>query len=714
MGSRHLAGLGLALLLGACGEPEPRYAGSAACATCHRDQADAWGRSQHARAMMPADAASVAADFAVSAPDHFGVASEFSRQGDRYWVRTEGRDGSRDEFEIAYTFGVEPLQQYLVSFPDGRLQALGVAWDTRPRAHGGQRWFHLHPGERIPPGDVLHWTARGANWNTMCAECHSTNVRRGYDPEADRYDTTWSEVSVGCEACHGPGARHIRWAEDREVGVERAGLEVDLRDDVTWRFAPDAAIAAPSRVRRERPELDVCAPCHARRSRIAPQPEPGEPFLDGYHPALLDGDLYYADGQIREEVYVWGSFLQSRMHAAGVTCGDCHDPHDPSIRSDPDQVCAGCHRVETFAAAAHHGHPEASAGASCVACHMPARTYMVVDARRDHSFRIPRPGLSSAVGAPDACRGCHSEASPDWIRAAWRKRWGDGGAGVDHYGRALHAGRRSASDAVERLAQLVRDPAAPAIARATALSQLARLAPEPPLIATAAADPDPLLRLAAAGALENLDPGHAATLGGPLLRDERRAVRIEAARALAPQLGREALALRGDLESALAEYRESQRIHADRPSARTNLGLLAARQGDWASAEREYTAALRLEPRFVPAAVNLADVFRTQGREAEAERVLRTALDTSPASADLRHALGLCLVRRGERGAALAELERAAQLDPEEPRYSYVWALALQEAGQRAKALRVLRQALARHPGHAEIRAAARAFANPP
>jgi len=191
------------------------YAGSKTCVPCHRAHYDAWLGSNHERAMQLADAKTVQGNFRDASLKHFGVTSRFFTRAGKFLVHTEGAHGTLGNFEVKYTFGVEPLQQYLIAFPGGRLQSLTFAWDTRPAAQGGQRWFSLYPDTRIPPNDPLHWTGPDQNWNYQCAACHSTNLRKNYDAAAKRYATTWSEIDVACEACHGPGSRHVDWGKAR-------------------------------------------------------------------------------------------------------------------------------------------------------------------------------------------------------------------------------------------------------------------------------------------------------------------------------------------------------------------------------------------------------------------------------------------------------------------------------------------------------------------
>jgi len=682
-----------------------RYVGSARCAECHPEAAAAWRGSHHDRAMEAPAAGTVLGDFDDAVFTAEGRSVRFHRRDGSWWVETEGPDGTPAAFEVAWTFGVEPLQQVLLRLPDGRLQALDVAWDTRPAAEGGQRWFPLQPDASPPPGDPMHWTGLAWRWNAQCAECHSTGVRRGWRADEARYETRFLEEDVGCEACHGPGAAHVAWAEAGEGGDPR--LAVALHDDGgRWTRAPDAAIAERVPPRDDGTELDVCAPCHARRSLLEDAQSPGAPFLDGHRPALLDPGLYHADGQILDEVYVWGSFLQSRMHAAGVTCSDCHDPHSLAVADPPEATCARCHAPEVFATPAHHHHPAGSAGASCLACHMPARTYMGIDARRDHSFRVPRPDLSARLGTPDACTGCHTDHDAAWARDAAARWWGEARAGREHYGETLQAGREGVAGAGPRLLALAADPAQPAIVRASAL-RLAGANPSrnlPVALARAARDPDALLRLAAAGAAEALPPELRAGALAPLLDDPRRAVRLEAAFALA---GAPARRLDPDgrraLAAALEEYRAAQQGVADRPEAHASLAALQLRLEEPEAARASFERALALGPWFVPARLGLAELERRRGREGRAEALLRQALEWAPEEATVHHALGLSLVRQGRSAEALEALARAAALAPGVPRFAYVHGVALHSAGEPERALDVLEQARARHPGDAAL-----------
>lgn len=688
--------------------PAAIYVGQPVCGQCHQQAEQGWRGSHHDMAMQPPTDASVAGNFADARFTYAGVTSTFSRRDGKYVVRTDGPDGRLQDYPVKYTFGTAPLQQYLLELPDGRLQALSVAWDRRPKDQGGQRWFHLYPGQNITHRDPLHWTGANQNWNYMCAECHSTGVRKNYDAETGRFATAYAEVNVACEACHGPGSNHVAWARSERDGRKRddatKGLAVILDDrrGVTWTIDARTGNAQRSPPGGTNREVEVCGRCHARRGQFSEEPAHGRPLGDTHRVAFLEDRLYYPDGQIRDEVYEYGSFLQSKMFAHGVTCSDCHDPHRGELRAPAGQVCLSCHAAPKYTAATHHFHPPASRGADCLGCHMPTTTYMVVDPRHDHSFRVPRPDLSVTLGVPNACTKCHADRPAAWAARQVETWYGRAPRGHQRHAEAFAASERGAPGAAGLLQKVARDANQSAIARASALARLG------PTVAAGGAlevvrsgvkDPDPLVRRAAASALEGVELSVRVELLPPLLVDPVRAVRMEAARALAGA-PRERLTTtqRGTLDHALAEYVAAERFNADRPESHVNLAMLYAAQRRSAEAETALRTALRVDPRFAPAAVNLADLYRAEGREAEGEAVLREAIARDPGSAAAHHALGLLLVRRKRLPEAMPALATATRLAPESARYAYVYAVGLDGMGRRREAIETLERALKRHP----------------
>jgi len=646
------------------------------CLQCHPAQAKDWAISHHFQAMAPATEVTVLGDFTGAEFERDGVVSRFFRRDGKFVVHTDGPDGAVADFDVAYTFGVHPLQQYLIAQPGGRFQALAIAWDTQRR-----RWFHLYPDEKTPAGDVLHWTGRYQSWNAMCASCHSTNLRKNYDPGTDRYATLWSEINVSCQSCHGPGEPHVAWA----------------RSKTSRRAQDDGLIDLQGGAERE---IEVCAACHSRRSELVAAPVPGEPLYDDYLPALLNADLYHADGQQLGEVYEYGSFRQSRMYQAGVRCTDCHDPHRLTLVAEGNALCLRCHQAEpdtrrfpglrakSYDSPAHHFHSPGSPGALCVNCHMPARNYMVIDARRDHAIRIPRPDLTVKIGTPNACSGCHADRTPEWAADAVARRYGADRRHEAHYGEVLAAGRAGRRGAEEALVNLAQDSSEPAIVRATALDLLRHYGPASvPASVAGTRNPDPAVRTAAVAGLERIPPEERASLVAPLLRDPVRAVRIEAARVLSsvPSDRLDASQRQAD-ERVVGEFIVAQTAALDLPGPHLNLAVLYENQGKHVLAEEHYRSALRLDPDFTPARLNLARLLNELGRNPDAERVLRDGIARVPDQGELQYSLGLLLGEEDRLPEAAAALGRAADLMPTRARVRYNEALALQRLGRRAEA----------------------------
>jgi predicted CXXCH cytochrome family protein len=664
--------------------------------------------------MQPANAQTVLGRFDGATSIDGGITTRFFKRDDKYFAHTEGPDGKLADFEVAYTFGVDPLQQYLVRFPDGRTQALTTAWDARPKVQGGQRWFHLYAGQNIHAHDRLHWTGIDQNWNYMCADCHSTALHKGYDPESQRFASTWSEMNVGCEGCHGPGSAHVAWAKAPGQGSRALTARFDERRGVHWTIDAVSGNAARSAQRTTSSEIDVCAQCHARREQIADGYQPGKPWLDYYRPSTLEAPGYFPDGQQLGEVYVWGSFQQSKMNAKGVTCSDCHDPHSQKLLATGNALCAQCHASAKYDTPKHHFHVNGQGGSACVDCHMPARTYMGVDDRRDHSLRVPRPDESIAFGSPNACNGCHAKQTPAWAAAAVVRWYGHKPQGFQRFASAFAPAQHDIAQRAARLVTLAGDAATPALVRATAIGLLAQQ-PDPQAgraVSAGLNDPSPLVRRQAVLALEGFGAQQQATLGAPLLSDASRLVRLAAAETLA---GVPADALdaggRRALTAALAEFESSMKFNADRPESRTNYGNVLAKQGQPERATQQFMAAIALDPSYVPAYLNWADTARATGDEASADRVLHEGLRHAAGNPMLRHALGLKLAREHRLPEALRELAAAALAAPANTRFSYVYAVALQSAGRLSDARAVLDRALQHQPEDRELLVAAAEYA---
>lgn len=699
--------------------PESRYVGASACAQCHAQQWQAWTGSQHQKAMQSARADSVRAPFQGERVTSHGVRSEFRQRNGHYYVWTDGPDGKLQEFEVTHTLGISPLQQYLVPMANGGMQALTLAWDTRPKDQGGQRWFDLQAHGAPTAGDELHWTGRQNNWNFMCAECHTTQFKKKFDPQSRRYASTWSEMGVSCEACHGPGSRHIDWAAEPEASRkadQTRGLALQLQEgrQAQWTLLPDGSHAQRSAPpSSQRLEAQLCARCHSHRSQISDNYVHGKPLEDTHLPSLLEPHLFWPDGQMKAEVYNYASFLQSRMYQQGVTCSNCHDPHTQKLRAPGNQVCLQCHAQNRFETPSHHRHAPGSPGAACAACHMPTVTYMAIDARHDHSIRVPRPDLSQRMGTPNACNRCHSQQSTQWA-TDWSSRWyprlKDRPAPLDA---ALRASDQGEAHAVTKLLALIRDPQLPGMARASAL---ARATPELDAaqldtVRTLSKDPDPLIRQTAAQTLAGFPMDLRLPGLLPLLADPVRAVRMAAARGLTGAPTQDWSAQQqAQWRAALAEYIAVQGFNADRPEAYNNLGTLYADLQDWPQAEAALQQAIDIAPELPLSALNLADVYRQQGREAQAQALLQDTIQKHPGNATARYALGLSLLRGQQGRAALAALREATQREPDNQRFAYVYAVALREQGFTQESIAVLGRMMKTHPQNQEIRNALQSY----
>lgn len=653
-------------------ETRPDHVPDVQCLACHPAQAALWGGSKHRQAMQEAIPATVRGDFDDARFEGPDEATRFFRRGGRFLARTIGADGVERDFAVTHTLGVYPLQQYLVPLPGGRLQALSVAWDTRER-----RWFALYPEGGIAPGSPLHWSGRYQNWNLMCGECHTTAYRKQYDEARDAYRTTWAAGNVGCQACHGAGRAHADSARRLAARTAHAAGKTVPPVSSQSGTRPKPQPTPNRALWPAHAQVDQCAACHARRTRLRELTEPGAPLLDNFMPDNLRADLYHADGQQLGEVFEYGSYRQSRMYQAGVSCSDCHEPHGGKLRASGNALCTSCHnpspparfeglQAKRYDAPEHHFHAKGGAGSRCVDCHMPSRNYMIVHERRDHAIRIPRPDLTRRIGTPNACGGCHADRSPEWAEAAIRARHGERMHPV-HYGEVFAAARAGGADAPARLAALATDAAQPGIVRASAVELLVAFGRGAP--PAALADDDPVVRAAAAAAYALRPKAERLALLPPLLGDARRAVRIAAARALADVADDELPPERRiPRRRALDEFVAAQRAMADMPAAQLNLASLLAVQGDTGRAEQHYRRAIAQDASITDAHVGLAALLSGAGRDEEAVRVLRDGLQSAASPGELHFALGLLAGGRRQWSEAARELEAAASLLPNDPR----------------------------------------------
>lgn len=696
------------------GLPEGQHAkfvGRDSCVKCHQPEHAKFVGSHHDLAMDIATDKTVLGDFNDATLEHYGVTSKMFRKDGKYFINTEGPDGKLADFEIKYVFGVTPLQQYMVEFDRpadlpaneiARLQVLRVSWDTL-----NKKWFHLDPPdvkEKLEPNDVLHWTGFAQCWNHMCADCHSTNLQKNYDVASGIYHTTFSEIDVSCEACHGPGSSHVQLASsmspfwDRKQGYALAKLK-----------------GTPNK-----PQVEMCATCHSRRRGVAPGYNASCGYYDHFANEYLHQNIYHADGQIQDEVYEYGSFIQSKMFHKGIRCSDCHDPHSAKLKFDGNKVCTSCHQhpAAKYDTPNHHHHKEGSKGASCVECHMPATTYMDVDPRRDHSLRIPRPDLSVQLGTGNSCTGCHLKTEypqqlqdektaalrerkdlksyADWLRFSERgdeqvrdelkrlDKWSD--AAIEkwygkqrkrepHFAETLHAARSNAPDAEAKLLELLGKRSMPAIARATAALELRTyLNPQQTesgvikALAAGLKDDEIQVRAACVIALQGAQDATARKLLLPLIDDPSRLVRTEAGRILArlPNSefsGKELPRLR----AVWKEVEDGAQIMNDRAEGHLMLGVLAESRGDLIAAQQHYETAVRVQPSVTGPRGQLAMLFERQIQEAQEQATQASRQqDIAARDAALRPIPSLMFEVQKLRQDELSLIERDAALVPEE------------------------------------------------
>ncbi|MGI9475029.1 MAG: multiheme c-type cytochrome [Rubripirellula sp.] len=723
-----LAGLVLLVLAGGVfadywsAEPlgiDPTFVGRSSCVDCHQAEAAAFEGSDHDLAMDHANEDTVLGDFDNATLEHDGMVSRMFRDGERFMIHTEGEEGEMEDFEVKYVFGFAPLQQYMVEFdrpddmpPDqvARVQVLRISWDTLEN-----RWFYLRPpdvADKLAPDDPLHWTGVAQRWQTMCADCHSTNLKRNYDPETQSYHTTFSEIDVSCEACHGPGSLHVELANkkslfwDRHYGYGLAQLKGDDPE----------------------PQLQACAPCHSRRGVLSDGFHGGDEFCDFYSLELLEDDTYFADGQIKDEVYVYGSFIQSKMHHKGIRCTDCHDPHSLKLKSAGNETCTSCHQHSAgkYDVPSHHHHVPGTEGAMCVNCHMPHRTYMDVDKRRDHSLRIPRPDLSLDLGTPNACSGCHVEdqlksidedvrpslkeyanwmqlaaegneqvaeaieKTDQWCDDACEKWYGDNRKKPPHFSEAIVAFRRGEPGAVKALLRLATQPndIAPALARASALGELSNSGvTNATSVARKLLDDEnenPIVRAAAINLFMGAPPSVVRKALMRHIDDDSRLVRTEATRVLVASGAYQALTgnERTRVDLALREVKDALMVASDRAGAHMGWAMLCEGQGKFDQAIKAYETAILIEPKMTGPRTNLASMLERlaaqtsplqsgtlmqrvqQLRDEELPLIARDA-SLAPENAAVQYRYGLALYLAKDMTKAMEQLERAVELAPE-------------------------------------------------
>lgn len=675
------------------------YVERSKCYTCHEEVYKKYTGSHHDLAMEIATDETVLGDFDNLTIIHLGDAVKFYKKDERYFVYTKGVNGEYSDFEVIYTFGWTPLQQYLIEFPRGYYQVLPYCWDSQSEEEGGQRWFHVYDQEKIPHDDVLFWTKNQQNWNHVCAECHSTNLKKKFDISSLGFNTNWKEIDVSCDACHGPSENHMKWAELDEKGKStdrypNMGYAFNFpNDSAYWEFDMEKGTAFRSKPRTNHKEVELCARCHSRRMQIWDKYIHGESLMQTHLPELLVPRLYHVDGQIKEEDYMYASFLQSMMYKQGVTCTDCHDAHSMQIQAEGNLLCAKCHVHTKYNNYEHHFHIADSTGGSCKDCHMAQTTYMVVDPRQDHSIRIPRPDLSLKLGTPNSCTQCHTDETDIWAAGWFRKWYGKKYDTINHFGEVFYSALHYDPDALYGLIDIAQDFEQAPIVRATALKYMEYIPSMHSVkqLQKYTNDSSAMVRMAAIQTLSLLHGNQSVSYSIKLLNDSVRAIRYEAANAYSKVSDIEKKnQLRESHKQSLQEYIQMLLVNDDQSATHVNMGIYYSNENMLDSALICYENALRVDSTAVEASINIADMYRSYNRDDEGEVILKQSLKKNPNRPELYHALGLLYTRKGQTKKALEMIARSNELEPSNTYYIYVYGIALNSGGDSQHAIEIL------------------------
>jgi len=675
------------------------FVGSKTCITCHNQAYQEWQGSHHEQSMAHASKESVLGDF--NNVELFETnastvkANKFFKKGEQYWVNIKGPEGKFKNYQIKYTFGYTPLQQYMVEFDDGRVQLIPFAWDSRAKAEGGQRWFNLYP-DMTKKHQEFFWTNTGQNWNYMCADCHSTNVSKNFDEKSNSYNTRFSEINVACESCHGAASDHLAWAKLADKNKtsdsvilpgESFGFKRDLSTSVQhWQATDKSQTLTPANIEHSQQVL-VCAQCHSRRTQISNNNHvKGNAFGERYLLDLISSTNYHPDGQVYNENFVYGSFLQSKMYKNGVVCSDCHNPHTAELKLPIETLCLQCHQADNYASTKHHKHSDNSTGAQCVNCHMPESTYMEIDARRDHGFHIPTPDLAKQLGTPDTCLSCHKDKNSQWSADKVSSWYPESAVSEEKDFVRVFSAINLALDenqlqgVASELSRIAQTTTYASIIRASALSKMASVSNTNTIIAIARAvkNADENIRLGAIEGAQTMRGAEKWRVLSPLLSDKVLAVRINAAFALSSLWQNLSVIQREQLSPVLNEYLMSQHFNNDRSFAYSNRGIVAAYQGDFQHAIATFKEGIRIEANFAQTYLNLSQVYYQQGQHQQSIDILQQGKKANPDDASLPYNLGLAFIRIKDKVSAANELAKAIELAPQNSHYFYVYGLSLE------------------------------------
>jgi tetratricopeptide (TPR) repeat protein len=654
------------------------FVGDQQCKSCHVQEYKAWSGSGHFKAMREANDSTVEGDFSGKTLVADGVNSRFFKKDGKYYINTQGEDGKNQDFEVKYTFGYYPLQQYLVEFSGGRMQATRASWDVK-----NKKWFHQYAGQHLPPHDWLNWTGNAQNWNTMCARCHSTNLQKNYNTDADSYHTEYSSINVSCESCHGPGKWHIDYiqGDDYKKGKKTAGSFMDL-----------------GKKSGQLGEINSCTPCHARVTEISPHQIHSVELLDNYIPEIPTTEHFHADGQANDEDFNYTSFAQSKMFRQGVKCSSCHEPHTAKMLFPGNQLCTQCH-VKSYDAPSHTFHPVGSTGAECKNCHMPGKFYMGNDFRYDHTFRVPRPDLSVKYGTPNACNNCHQNKKPDWAAEAVKKWYGP--SRKYHFAEDLIPGSRLDENSEAHLVHLIKDTSVPDIVKAASANYLGNIQSSGSLNALlyCLTLHDAGVRYRALKSLTAFPPEQWVNVVGPLLQDSVRAIRIAAADLFISLPVNQIPTVYYDAyNKAKAELDGYLMYQSDFAMGKVMLGDYYLKQNNYYTAIKFYQQGLKKDSALNYARMNLSVAYNLSQQNDLALQVLQDAVKIDPKSERAWFNLALLYNEMNNKEGAEKALGKAVELKSLNPRVYYNYGLLLQQEGKNRQAITIYNQGLAIAP----------------
>jgi predicted CXXCH cytochrome family protein len=682
------------------------------CKSCHENVYTKWQQSDHAKSMDIADKDSVLGDFSGVAIQHYSQRVVFFIKDAAYYADLS-EAGSTSRYQLKFTFGHYPLQQYLVEKSGGRLQVFPFAWDARPVFEGGQRWFPNYAQEDVQTNDRLHWQQALQNWNGMCADCHSDGFKRHYSAKSDSFASHWDNINVGCQSCHSETPDHVK-NKPSAAGINKhieAKQSTALNDNIVlafngrqtigqWIRGEHENVAHWQGEERDNQFMENCFACHSLRSPLTDGIDTRSAFLDQFSPSLIVPSLYHVDGQIKAEVYVYGSFLQSKMFAAGVNCLDCHDSHTIQVKTPGNALCSQCHNAKVYQQPTHTRHQADSEGGQCVNCHMPQTTYMGVDKRRDHSFTIPRPDLSIKYATPNACNQCHQDQSLQWSVNALEKWFGQPeglSAAEQGFRELLQGGSLSQKQHIA----LINDKTLSVIKRASALALLGNSVPElsDKLIKPWVNSDQPLLRLASAKIGYLLPVNERLKSFTQLLGDKYKAIRVAAAN----QLLDVGLHNNPAFTQAFKELVSSNEMNQWRGEGSLNQSLIHMRLRENDQAIAVLLHGIKVDPYFEPNYVNLAEIYRVSAKPELELGIIQQALQAVPDSALFHYNYGMWFIRQQQKGNAVIEFRQATTLAPNNEQFAYMYFLGLDANGDTLQALRELKSALKHYNNNAQL-----------